>query len=114
MNTIPALSDGNMQDRALTIVPFRREEHTHWVTVGDAPFSTGYRVLSPGEFPHEEHTHPEHEAFIVVEGAMEMLINGGGTVISAGEVGFVQPNVPHTIRNHTDSDTTVYMVKTNG
>ena len=45
-----------------------------------------------------EHSHPQEEVYEVVEGELEITINGLTQRLVPGYVGIVPPNAPHSIR----------------
>ena len=49
-----------------------------------------------------EHFHPEEEVYEVVEGELEVTIDGVASVASAGVVAIVPANVRHSIKALTD------------
>ncbi|HEX6576690.1 MAG TPA: cupin domain-containing protein, partial [Gemmatimonadaceae bacterium] len=55
------------------------------------------------------HIHPSAtESYHVLEGALDVQINGKWKTLSAGESDSVPPGVPHTFRNSTDAVTRVH------
>lgn len=49
-----------------------------------------------------EHFHPEEEVYVVVEGELEMTIDGVSGVARAGVVAIVPANLRHSVRALTD------------
>src|SRR5262245_45770653 len=49
-----------------------------------------------------EHFHPEEEVYEVIEGALEIVIDGVRHVARPGLVAIVPPNVRHTVRALSD------------
>ncbi|MGD9734766.1 MAG: cupin domain-containing protein [Solirubrobacterales bacterium] len=59
-----------------------------------------YDAREPGPLPH---VHPGTEdSFEVLEGALEVCIDGEWVSLGPGETATVPPGVPHTFRNATD------------
>ena len=54
----------------------------------------------PGPPPHLHHNYKE--AFIIVEGELEFMINGKIKVVKAGESVDIPPNTLHTFNNKSD------------
>ena len=53
--------------------------------------------LPPGLY-HEPHTHPEAEAFYVLSGSFEFIIDGETFHADAGSLAYIPPGVPHGFR----------------
>src|SRR5438477_12612227 len=49
-----------------------------------------------------EHFHPQEEVYEVVEGALEITIDGVTEVARPGMVAIVPSDVPHSVKAHTD------------
>ena len=49
-----------------------------------------------------EHFHPEEEVYEVIEGELELTIDGVAQIARAGVVGIVPANVRHAVRALTD------------
>ncbi len=49
-----------------------------------------------------EHFHPQEEVYEVIEGELELTIDGVKQVARPGLVGVVPSNVPHSVKAHTD------------
>jgi len=54
-----------------------------------------------GSFIHE-HFHPQEEVYEVIEGQLEVTIDGATQVARAGLVAIVPSNVPHSVKALTD------------
>jgi mannose-6-phosphate isomerase-like protein (cupin superfamily) len=49
------------------------------------------------------HVHPNsEESFEVIEGSLEVFIDGEWTTVGPGDTATVPPNMPHTLRNASD------------
>ena len=49
-----------------------------------------------------EHSHPQEEVYEVIEGELEMTIDGVSQIARAGLVAIVPPNVCHSVKALTD------------
>ncbi len=49
-----------------------------------------------------EHFHPEEEVYEVIEGELQLTIDGIPQVVRQGVVGIVPSNVPHSVKALTD------------
>jgi quercetin dioxygenase-like cupin family protein len=49
-----------------------------------------------------EHSHPQEEVYEVIEGELELTIDGVKQVARPGVVGVVPSNVPHSVKALTD------------
>ena len=49
-----------------------------------------------------EHFHPEEEVYEVIEGELQLTIDGISQVVRPGVVGIVPSNVPHSVKALTD------------
>jgi quercetin dioxygenase-like cupin family protein len=49
-----------------------------------------------------EHFHPEEEVYEVIEGELELSIDGVARIVRAGLVGIVPANVRHSVKALTD------------
>ena len=52
--------------------------------------------------PVHEHFHPEEEVYQVIEGELEMTINGATQIARAGLVAIVPGNIRHSVKALTD------------
>jgi len=53
-------------------------------------------------FSIHEHFHPQEEVYEVIEGELELTIDGVRQVARPGLVGIVPSNVPHSVKALTD------------
>jgi quercetin dioxygenase-like cupin family protein len=69
-------------------------------------FHTGNMTFAHYEFKRgstiHEHFHPEEEVYEVIAGELELTIDGQTQIASAGIIGIVPPNVPHSVKALTD------------
>ena len=49
-----------------------------------------------------EHSHPQEEVWQVIEGQLEMTVDGVTQVVGLGVAAVVLPNVPHSVKAMTD------------
>ena len=56
-------------------------------------------VLGPGIETHPPHTHEHEEILIVVEGSVEVFMDGRTEIAETGSVIYYEPNKPHSLRN---------------
>lgn len=61
-----------------------------------------YYAVKAGATIHE-HSHPNDEVWNVVEGELEVTIDGETRVASAGCAAVVPPNTPHAVKALTDA-----------
>jgi mannose-6-phosphate isomerase-like protein (cupin superfamily) len=67
-------------------------------------------TLQPGTAPHPPHHHEHSEIWLIREGTVEITINGAGTRIGPGDLGFVRSNEEHGIRNVGSTPATYFVV----
>lgn len=66
-------------------------------------------VLAPHSAGTPIHIHPSAtESYEVLEGKLDVYIDGTWTTLSSGQSASVNPGVPHTFRNAADTPTRVY------
>lgn len=66
-------------------------------------------ILAPHSGGTPIHIHPTaSESYQVLEGKLDLYVDGTWRTLSVGEEASVAPGVPHTFRNPTDSSTRVY------
>jgi quercetin dioxygenase-like cupin family protein len=61
-----------------------------------------YYKVSEGASVHE-HSHPNDEVWNVIEGELEVTIDGEAYVAGPGCAAVIPPNVPHSVRALTDA-----------
>ncbi len=73
--------------------------------IADGITAAGTRVevhetqLQPGAEPHPPHRHKHEEFLLMVNGEVEVTIDGQSTVLTAGSAGFWKSNSLHHARN---------------
>lgn len=60
-----------------------------------------------GGGPTELHTHEHNHLFIVVEGQAKILLGNETIIISKNESYLVKGNIPHSVWNNIDTQTTM-------
>jgi quercetin dioxygenase-like cupin family protein len=68
--------------------------HSPSLTFGHWDFSAGSSV--------HEHFHPQEEVWEILEGELEMTIDGAAQVVGPGMVAIVPANVIHSVRARSD------------
>jgi len=68
-------------------------------TVDGCKFSVHESALSPNQEPHPPHHHTGEEMFLMVDGTLEVTINGKASRITKGGVAFIGSGDEHGIRN---------------
>ncbi len=71
-------------------------------------------VLGPGVETHPAHSHSHEEIIIVVEGAVEVTVNGTSEIAETGSVIYYEPNTPHNLRNTGTVPARYYVVELRG
>jgi quercetin dioxygenase-like cupin family protein len=84
------------------------------------PEQSGYNlemhetVLGPGVETHPPHTHAHQEIIILVEGTVQVSMDGRTDTVDAGSVIFYEPNRPHNLRNTGTVPCRYYVVELRG
>jgi quercetin dioxygenase-like cupin family protein len=84
------------------------------------PEQSGYNlemhetVLGPGVETHPPHTHAHQEIIILVEGTVQVSMDGRTDTVEAGSVIFYEPNRPHNLRNTGTVPCRYYVVELRG
>jgi quercetin dioxygenase-like cupin family protein len=71
-------------------------------------------VLGPGVETHPPHVHAHQEIIIVLEGSVEVSMDGKTDTVEAGSVIFYDPNKPHNLRNVGTTPCRYYVVELRG
>lgn len=71
-------------------------------------------VLGPGVETHPLHTHGHQEIIILVEGTVEVSMDGRTDTVEAGSVIFYEPDKPHNLRNTGATPARYYVVELRG
>ena len=84
------------------------------------PENSGYNlemhetVLGPGVETHPPHTHGHQEIIILVEGTVQVSMDGRTESVEAGSVIFYEPDKPHNLRNTGTVPCRYYVVELRG
>ena len=73
---------------------YGRYFHSPSMTFGHYDFVRGSSI--------HEHFHPQEEVWSVIEGELEITIDGHSQIARAGAVGIIPPNVRHSVKALTD------------
>ena len=71
-------------------------------------------VLGPGVETHALHTHAHQEIIILVEGTVQVSMDGRTDTVEAGSVIFYEPDRPHNLRNTGTTPCRYYVVELRG
>ena len=71
-------------------------------------------VLGPGVETHPLHTHAHQEIIILVEGTVQVSMDGRTDTVEAGSVIFYEPDKPHNLRNTGTVPYRYYVVELRG
>jgi quercetin dioxygenase-like cupin family protein len=71
-------------------------------------------VLGPGVETHPPHTHEHEEIIIVVEGSVEVSVDGRKETAETGSVIYYAPNRPHNLRNAGTVPCRYYVIELRG
>ena len=101
-------------------IPYKGDEKKKARRFFYGPEQSGYNlemhetVLGPGVETHPPHTHPHQEIIIVVEGTVQVSMDGRADTVEAGSVIFYEPNRPHNLRNTGATPARYYVVELRG
>ena len=85
---------------------FGRYFHSPNMTFAHYEFKKGSSV--------HEHFHPQEEVWQVIEGELEITVDGAAQIVGAGMAAIVLPNVPHSVKALTDGKAIVVDYPTRG
>ena len=71
-------------------------------------------VLGPGVETHALHTHAHQEIIILMEGTVQVSMDGRTETVEAGSVIFYEPNRPHNLRNIGTTPSRYYVIELRG
>lgn len=80
-------------------------------TPANQSFQVGRFLLDPGTQPHPPHTHVDEELLLVTRGQGEIYVGDKTTPAKRGAVMYVDPNVPHGIKNTGATPLEFYWIK---
>ena len=96
-------------------LPIEKSNNAEFRAVLKGKLATGESLevhettLLPGGAPHGAHHHMHSEMWLIREGTVELTVNGTGSRLGPGSVGFVHSNDEHGIKN-VGSTPAVYFV----
>jgi mannose-6-phosphate isomerase-like protein (cupin superfamily) len=80
-------------------------------TVDGCKIAVHESALAPKSEPHPPHHHNGEEMFLILEGTLEVTINGKSSHISRGSVAFIGSGDEHGIRNPGETPARYYVVE---
>ena len=80
-------------------------------TVDGCKVSVHESSLTPQSEPHPPHHHNGEEMFLMLEGVLEVTINGKSSRISRGSVAFIGSGDQHGIRNPGEIPARYYVIE---
>lgn len=80
-------------------------------TVDGCNIAVHESALAPKSEPHPPHHHDGEEMFLILEGTLEVTINGKSSRISRGSVAFIGSGDEHGIRNPGEIPAKYYVVE---
>jgi len=101
-------------------IPYKGDEKKKARRFFYGPEQTGYNlemhetVLGPGVETHPPHTHAHQEIIILIEGTVQVSMDGRTETVEAGSVIFYHPDRPHNLRNTGTTPARYYVVELRG
>ena len=101
-------------------IPYKGDEKKKARRFFYGPEHSGYNlemhetVLGPGVETHPLHTHGHQEIIILLEGTLEVSMDGRTDTVEAGSVIFYEPDKPHNLRNTGTVPCRYYVVELRG
>lgn len=101
-------------------IPYKGDERKKARRFFYGPEQSGYNlemhetVLGPGVETHPPHTHRHQEIIIVIEGTVQVSMDGKTDTVEAGSVIFYDPDKPHNLRNTGTTPARYYVVELRG
>ena len=80
-------------------------------TVDGCKIAVHESALAPRSEPHPPHRHNGEEIFLMLEGTLEVTINGKSSRLSRGSVAFIGSGDEHGIRNPGETLARYYVVE---
>ncbi len=80
-------------------------------TVDACTFSVHESSLAPGSEPHPPHHHKGEEMFLILDGTLEVTINGAASRVTGGSVAFIGSGDEHGIRNVGEKPAKYYVIE---
>jgi mannose-6-phosphate isomerase-like protein (cupin superfamily) len=78
-------------------------------TIDACNFSVHESSLAPDSEPHPPHHHKGEEMFVILDGTLEVTINGMASRVTRGSVAFIGSGDEHGIRNVGDKPAKYYV-----
>jgi quercetin dioxygenase-like cupin family protein len=91
---MPFIETGNLKVTERLPGWFGRYFHSANMTFAHYDFSRGASI--------HEHSHPQEEVYEVIEGELELTMEGATQIVRAGLVAIVPSNAPHSVKALTD------------
>jgi quercetin dioxygenase-like cupin family protein len=101
-------------------IPYKGDEKKKARRFFYGPEQSGYTlemhetVLGPGVETHPPHTHSHQEIIIVIEGTVQVSMDGRNDTVEAGSVIFYDPDKRHNLRNIGTTPARYYVVELRG
>jgi len=101
-------------------IPYTGDETKKGRRFFQGPEDSGFQleahetVLGPSVETHPPHAHQHEEIIIVVEGAVEVSVDGRKETAEAGSVIYYEPNRPHSLRNAGTAPCRYYVIELRG
>jgi quercetin dioxygenase-like cupin family protein len=101
-------------------IPYKGDEKKKARRFFYGPEHSGYNlemhetVLGPGVETHPPHTHEHQEIIVLVEGTVQVSMDGRTDTVEAGSVIFYEPDRPHNLRNIGTTPCRYYVVELRG
>jgi mannose-6-phosphate isomerase-like protein (cupin superfamily) len=80
-------------------------------TIDACNFSVHESSLAPNSEPHPPHHHKGEEMFLILDGTLEVTINGTASRVTRGSVAFIGSGDEHGIRNVGDKPAKYYVIE---
>jgi mannose-6-phosphate isomerase-like protein (cupin superfamily) len=80
-------------------------------TIDDCEFSVHESSLAPNSEPHPPHHHKGEEMFLILDGTLEVTINGTSSRVTRGSVAFIGSGDEHGIRNVGEKPAKYYVIE---
>jgi mannose-6-phosphate isomerase-like protein (cupin superfamily) len=97
-------------------MPVQTLDHAEMRRIMKGALVTGEHVevhettLPPNGFPHAPHHHAHSEIWLIREGEVQLTINGTPHTLGPGDLGFVDSNEEHGIKNVGPKPATYFVV----
>ena len=98
-------------------LPVRRTDNLEYrpilqgQTIDACAFSVHESSLAPNSEPHPSHHHKGEEMFLILDGTIEVTINGTPSRVTRGSVAFIGSGDEHGIRNVGETPAKYYVIE---